>query len=146
MVEDRLVIDTLVAFSGIRFERPGQSSANLDRPVLDLRVVADETRVLDNQKGQLVVSSLLDLKGPVDTLAVGGSVTVMHGVIRIPDPEEWNLISTGDPALFAVVDSALARELEVRPPSPFLKNANVDVRLQVRRGTGPARCEYRGLR
>jgi translocation and assembly module TamB len=136
MVEDRMVIDTLVAFSGGPVRASGSILlANLDRPLLDLRVVAVETRVLDNQKGQLVVSSLLDLKGPVDTLAVGGSVTVMHGVIRIPDPEEWNLINTGDPALFAVVDTALARELEIRPPSPFLKNANVDVRLQVRRGT-----------
>jgi translocation and assembly module TamB len=136
MVEDRMVIDTLVAFSGGPVRATGSVLlADLDRPVLDLRVVADETRVLDNQKGQLVVSSLLNLKGPVDTLSVGGSVTIMHGVIRIPEPEEWNLINTGDPALFAVVDSSLARELEVRPPSPFLKNANVDVRLQVRRGT-----------
>jgi translocation and assembly module TamB len=136
MVDDRMVIDSLVAFSGGPVRATGSVLlVNLDRPVLDLRVVADETRALDNEKGQLVVSSLLDLKGPVDTLSVGGSVTIMHGVIRIPDPEEWNPVNTGDPALFAVVDSALARELEIRPPSPFLKNANVNVRLQVRRGT-----------
>lgn len=136
MAEDRMVIDTLVAYSGGPVQVTGSVLlAKLDHPVLDLRVVADETRVLDNSKGKLVVNSRLDLKGPVDTLSVGGTVIVMHGVIRIPDPEEWNLINAGDPALFAVVDSALARELDVRAPSPFLRNANVDVRLQVRRGT-----------
>ncbi len=137
MDEDRMVIDTLVAYSGGGPVRVTGSVllASFDHPVLDLRVVADETRVLDNEKGKLVVTSFLDIDGPVDTLFVGGSVIVMHGVVRLPEPEEWNLINAGDPALFAVVDSALARELDVRPPSPFLRNANIDVLLQVRRGT-----------
>jgi translocation and assembly module TamB len=107
----------------------------MDRPVLDLRVVADEVRALDNAKGQLVVSSHLGFNGPMDTLAVTGSLVVMHGIIRIPDPEQWNLINTGDPALFALVDTSLARELAIVPPSPILKNASVDVALEVRRGT-----------
>ncbi len=138
MEDDRVVIDSLVTRSGRRgFIRATGSVVleEFDHPVLDLSIAAHEARVLDNQRGQLVMSSQVALKGPVDTLGVNGNVTIMHGVIRIPDPEEWHLINTGDPALFAVVDTALARELDVAPPSPFMKNANVNVRLQVQRGT-----------
>jgi translocation and assembly module TamB len=136
MIDDRLVIDSLVGYSGGPFRARGALLlANPGHPVLDVDVFADETRVLDNQRGQLVVSAELAFRGPMDTLAVGGTVAVMHGVIRIPDPQQWNLINTGDPVLFAVVDTALARELEIRPPSRILRNANVNVRLRVMRGT-----------
>jgi hypothetical protein len=136
MAEERLIIDSLIGYSGGPVRVTGSVLlADMSHPVLDLRIVADEARAMDNEKGQLVVSSRLDVKGPLDTVSVGGSLTVMHGIIRIPDPEQLNLISTGDPALFAVADSSLARELEIEPPSPVLKNATVDVRLQVQRGT-----------
>ena len=127
----------LVAHSGGGLARVTGSVVlkKLDHPVLDLRVIANEARVLDNARGQLVVSSNLAFKGPVDTLAVNGSLTVMHGVIRIPDPEQWRLINTGDPVLFSVADTALTGELQIEPPSPMLENANVNVRLNVRRGT-----------
>jgi translocation and assembly module TamB len=136
MADDRFVIDTLVGHSGGTFRITGSVLlAEMDRPVLDVRVIADEVRALDNAKGQLVVSSRLGFTGPADTLTVNGSLVVMHGLIRIPDPEDFNLINTGDPTLFAIVDTSLARELEIAPPSPILKNANVNVELQVRRGT-----------
>ena len=136
MADDRLVIDSLRGYSGGPFRITGSVLlAQMDNPVIDVRLIADEVRALDNEKGQLVVSSRLGLSGPVDTLVINGSLVVMHGIIRIPDPEQWNLISTGDPALFALVDTSLARELEIVPPSPILKNANVDVVLEVRRGT-----------
>lgn len=135
MVDDRLVIDSLVGQSNGPVRVTGSVFlADLERPILDLNFMTNEARLLDNNKGQLVVTSELAFRGPIDTLAVGGTVTVMHGIVRIPDPEQWNLINTGDPTLF-VVDSVLARELEIKPPSPILKNANVNVRLQVRRGT-----------
>jgi translocation and assembly module TamB len=134
---DRLVIDTLSAVSGggTIHARGTMLLERIDRPVLDVTVIANEARVLDNARGQLVVSSELDFRGQLDTLSVGGSVTVMHGALMIPEPQSLNLINTGDPALFAVVDTALARELEVGPPPPLLKNATVNVRLDVRRGT-----------
>jgi autotransporter translocation and assembly factor TamB len=136
MYEDALVIDSLVGHSGGVFRARGAILlGNFDRPVLDLDIVADETRVLDNYRGEVVVSSALALRGPVDTLAVGGTIDVVHGIIRIPDPEQFHLINTGDPTLFAVVDTALARALEIAPPSPILQNANVNVRLRVNRGT-----------
>jgi translocation and assembly module TamB len=136
MVEDRLVIDSLVTHSGGIVRITGSVLlADMAHPRVDLRLTADEARVLDNAKGQLVASSRLAFKGPLDTLDVNGSLIVMHGIVRIPDPEEWNLINTGDPTLFAIADTALTRELQLAPPSPILKNASVDVRLEVRRGT-----------
>jgi translocation and assembly module TamB len=136
MADDRLVIDSIKGYSGGSFRITGSILlVEMNNPVVDVRLIADEVRALDNEKGQLVVSSRLGLKGPLDTLAVDGSLVVMHGVIRIPEPEQWNLINTGDPALFAIVDTSLARELQIVPPSPMLKNADVNVVLQVRRGT-----------
>jgi translocation and assembly module TamB len=134
---DRMVIDSLLAHSGGGWARITGSVTlvELDHPVADLSLVAHEARVLDNKKGQLVMSSNVTFKGPYDTLSVNGSMTVVHGLIRIPDPEEWKLINTGDPVVFAVVDTSFARELDVAPPSPLLKNANVNVRLEVKRGT-----------
>ncbi len=136
MVDDRLVIDSLVTHSGGVARLTGSVLlADIAHPEVDLKLNTDQTRVLDNARGQLVVSSRLAFKGPVDTLDVNGSVIVTQGIIRIPDPEEWNLINTGDPTLFAIADTALTRELELEPPSPILKNASVDVRLEVQRGT-----------
>jgi translocation and assembly module TamB len=136
MFENALVIDSLVGYSGGPVRASGAVLlSDVARPILDLDIVADETRVLDNYRGELVVSSHLALRGPIDTLAVGGSINVVRGIIRIPDPEQFNLINTGDPAIFAVVDTALARELEIAPPSPILQNANINVLLRVSRGT-----------
>ena len=136
MADDRLVIDSLVGYSGGPLRITGSVLlAQMERPILDVRVVANEVRALDNEKGKLVVSSRLGFTGPVDTLTINGSLVVMHGIIRIPAPEQFNLINTGDPTLFAIVDTSLARQLAIAPPSPILKNANVDVTLEVRRGT-----------
>jgi translocation and assembly module TamB len=136
MADDRLVIDSLVGYSGGQFRIAGNVLlADIDRPVLDLRVIADGVRAMDNDKGQLTVSSRLGFTGPADTLVVNGSLVVMHGIIRIPDPEQWNLINTNDPAVFAIVDTTMARELRIAPPSPILRNASVDVTVQVNRGT-----------
>ncbi|HEX6313494.1 MAG TPA: translocation/assembly module TamB domain-containing protein [Gemmatimonadaceae bacterium] len=136
MADDRLVIDSLIGYSEGPIRATGSILlADLERPVLDLRVAANDARILDNEKGELVVSSQLAFKGPLDTLEVDGTLTVIHGLVRIPEPEEFKLISTGDPALFAVTDSSTLRALEIEPPSPILKNADVNVRLEVRRGT-----------
>jgi translocation and assembly module TamB len=136
MADDRLVIDSLIGYSEGPIRATGSILlANLEHPVLDLRVAANEARILDNQQGELVVSSQLRFQGPLDTLEVDGTLIVMHGLVRIPEPESFNLINTGDPALFAVTDSSTLRELEIEPPSPIMKNADVNVRLEVRRGT-----------
>jgi translocation and assembly module TamB len=45
-----------------------------------------------------------------------------------------DIINTEDPALFAVVDTATARQLDVAPPSEIMRNLSLDVDVEVRRG------------
>ena len=135
MAEDILTIDSLTGQS------EGTISANgrivlteLTNPTLDLTVNATEARVLRNEKGSLVANGALRLSGPVDTLNVTGRVTIVHGVVYIPDPARLDLISTKDPAIFAVIDTATARSLDVAPPSEFMRNLHLDISLDVERG------------
>jgi translocation and assembly module TamB len=75
------------------------------------------------------------VQGPIDTLAVGGRATITRGVVYIPDPEEFDIINTEDPAIFAVVDTATAREIGVAPVSETMKNLALDIDVRVNRGT-----------
>jgi translocation and assembly module TamB len=134
---DSLRIDSLVARSGgtitgggiVRLEK-------LSHPVLDLHLESRDALVLNNEMGELFADSRLTLRGPIDTMAVGGKVTITRGVVWIPDPELQDVISTGDPAIFAVVDTATARELQVEVgSSEATKNLSVNVDLTVARGT-----------
>jgi translocation and assembly module TamB len=108
--------------------------ADLTRPVLEVDLHARDARVLRNAKGSLVASGDVEVRGPLDTLTVTGQAAITHGVVHIPDPEQRNLISTQDPAIFAVIDTATARSLDVALPSPTMQNLRLDVDLDVRRG------------
>jgi hypothetical protein len=136
MSGDTLSIDSLAGQSDDG--RVGASGrvvlAELTNPIFDLALSASEARVLRNDKGSLVANAALQLSGPLDTMAVTGRVTVLHGVVYIPDPEQLDLIKTHDPAIFAVVDTATARSLDVAPPSAFMRNLRLDVTMDVARG------------
>lgn len=137
MAGDSLVIDSLIAHSDGTIAASGTVHLpTLTTPVLDLRLDADDARVLDNELGELWANSRLTIRGPLDTLTIGGSVTIARGYVWIPDPETQDIISTGDPAIFAVVDTATAIELEIDPgTSEITRNMTVDVDLNVARGT-----------
>jgi autotransporter translocation and assembly factor TamB len=135
MVGDSLTIDSLVGHAEGDVRATGRIIlADLRRPVLAIDLQANEARVLRNEKGSLVASGNLSARGPIDTLGVTGRVEITHGVVYIPDPEERHLISTQDPAIFAVVDTATARSLDLDLPSPVMENLRLDVTLAVRRG------------
>jgi translocation and assembly module TamB len=136
MVGDTLVIDSLFARSGGTIRGGGTVALrSLTRPVLTLRVQANGARVLNNANGELFADSRLTIVGPIDTLVVSGRATITRGVVYVPDPERMNLINTGDPVVLYVVDSATIRALGVGPPSPLLRNMDIDVDLTVNRGT-----------
>jgi translocation and assembly module TamB len=133
---ESLVIDSLVATSGGTIRARGTVGlASLSRPVLDLQVDSRGVRILGNEQGELFTNSRLTIRGPLDTLTVDGTIGVTRGVIYLPDPETLNVISTGDPALFSVIDTAQARELDVLPTVSVLKNLHANVDLNVARGT-----------
>jgi translocation and assembly module TamB len=135
MTGDSLTIDSLVGESEGRVQVTGRIALpELTEPRLDLALQAFEARILRNDRGSLVASGDVRVSGPVDTLSVTGRVTVNHGVVNIPDPERLDLINTHDPAIFAVVDTATARRLDVAPPSATRRNLRLDVDLDVQRG------------
>jgi translocation and assembly module TamB len=136
MSGDTVHIDSLVARSGGTISGGGSLILeSLTHPFVDLRLRTTDARVLRNKRGELFVTSRLALIGPIDTVSVSGHVTVTRGVVYLPDPEQLKVINTGDPVLFAVVDSATARELDVALESPALRNMSMNVEVAVQRGT-----------
>ncbi|MEO7963268.1 MAG: translocation/assembly module TamB domain-containing protein, partial [Gemmatimonadaceae bacterium] len=136
MAGDSLVVDSLLAHSGGTITGGGKVQlATLSHPVLDLHLESNDARVLSNELGELFADSRLTIRGPIDTMSIGGKINITRGVVWIPDPELQNVISTGDPAIFAVVDTATARELGVDLGSETTKNMTVNVDLSVSRGT-----------
>jgi autotransporter translocation and assembly factor TamB len=135
MTGDTLTIDSLAGHAEGTVRATGRIIlAEVNRPILGVDVQADEARVLRNDKGSLVASGRVRADGPIDSLTVTGDVAITHGVINIPDPEQRHLISTQDPAIFAVIDTATARRLDLDLPSPVTENLRVDVNLEVERG------------
>jgi translocation and assembly module TamB len=67
---------------------------------------------------------------------VTGEVTIVHGVFYLPPPTGKTLVGAGDPALFNVIDTAIAIQREIFPAqSPLFKNLRADVDLNVERNT-----------
>ena len=136
MSGDTLVLDSLVARSEGTIRGTGSILlARVTQPELQLTFHATDARVLDDERGELFADGRLEVRGPIDTMRVTGSAAVTRGVIYIPDPDRLDIISTDDPAIFAVVDTATARALGVAPASSVLDNMHLDVDVEVRRGT-----------
>lgn len=136
MSGDTLLVDSLVAYSQGSLRGSGSMVfASIANPVLDLAVDLDEARVLDDYRGELLARGRVTAKGPLDTLAVSGNVAVTRGVVYIPDPEQFDVIATDDPAIFALTDTATAQALGLEVPSPVMRNLRLDLDLDVRRGT-----------
>ncbi|MGQ0649417.1 MAG: translocation/assembly module TamB domain-containing protein [Gemmatimonadaceae bacterium] len=136
MSGDTLVIDSLAGRSKGAFRGRGAIVlAELDRPVLDVTLESTSARVLDDHRGELFADASVQVRGPIDTLAVSGRASITHGVVYIPDPDRMDVINTEDPAIFAVIDTATARSLDVAPPSEVMRNLRLDLDLEVQRGT-----------
>ena len=72
--------------------------------------------------------------GPFKDAHVTGDVRLRRGVVYIPPSENKNLVGSGDPALFNVLDTAVMADRELFPTqSPFLANLRMDVNLSVDR-------------
>ncbi len=134
---DTIVIDSLVGHANgpIRV-RGGLGVAELTRPAFDLRIVATNARVLDNEQGRINADANIGIEGPFDAVYVTGTANIRNGVIYIPKSDGKDVINADDPALFAVVDTSVIGDREVLPgQSPLLENLRVDVMLNVSRDT-----------
>jgi len=134
---DSIVIDSLVGHArGPIRVRGGIGVAELTRPSFDLRIVATNARVLDNDQGRINADANIGIEGPFDAIYVTGTANIRSGVIHIPKSDKKDVINADDPAIFAVVDTSVIADREVLPAqSPLMENLRVDVTLNVSRDT-----------
>lgn len=137
MAGDSVWVDSLVGRAGGPVRLSGRLGvATLTRPSFDLLLTATNARVLDNDRGRVNASAEITMKGPFDAAVVNGTATVNNGVIYIPTSTNKQVINTGDPSLFNVIDTSVVANRELLPAqSPLLQNLRMDLTVQVNRGT-----------
>lgn len=135
LLSDTVVIDSIVGNSeGILALRGGLGIADMRNLTFDLRFQSQNARVLKNHLGTIRAVSTLNVVGPFGNAYVTGGVRLRDGVIRIPEAKKSNVIGAGDPALFSVLDTAVAANREIFPAqSPLLSNLRMDVALRIDR-------------
>jgi translocation and assembly module TamB len=105
-------------------------------PAFNLFLTANDAELLNNEQGQIHADAGLRLSGSVTAPYVSGQVTIVHGVLYIPQSTGKQLVGAGDPALFNVIDTAVASNREIFPAqSPLFRNLKVDVDLAVQRNS-----------
>lgn len=137
MLNDSIYVDSLAGTSiGDVHLRGAVDLRDWSTPSFNLYLVARDAQVLHNEHGSLRADAGLALSGSFDRPYLSGQITVTKGVVYLPTPTSRNVINAGDPALFLVVDTTVAGERELFPtPTPFFRNARVDVTIAVNRNT-----------
>ncbi len=135
MLGDTVVIDSVAAYSKGRIVLTGGIGLGaLTAPSFDLKLQTQNAQVLNNQRGQLMVSANLAMTGPFKDAHVTGDVRIRQGFVYIPPSDNKNLVGQGDPAIFSVLDTAIMADRELFPTqSPLLANLRADVTLRVDR-------------
>ena len=136
MTGDTVIVDSLAGTSGAGPVRltGGIGVGSFREPSFDLSLRAQNARLLDNHLGRLSADAELAFYGPFDDARISGGVRIREGVLYMPEPDDKNVIGADDPALFNVVDTAVAADRELFPAqSPLLANLEVDVRVRVER-------------
>jgi translocation and assembly module TamB len=137
MTGDTVHVDSIVAVALGPVRVTGTIAVgNFREPAFDLALTADDAQLLNNERGEIHANAGLRISGPFRQAYVSGQVTVLHGVFYIPPSSGKRLVGADDPALFNVIDTALAVQREIFPAqSPLFKNLRVDVDLSVERNT-----------
>ena len=135
LLGDTVVIDSIAANNkGHIVLTGGLGLQSLTTPSFDLHLVTGGAQVLNNDRGQLLVSANLAMLGPFKDAHISGDVRLRQGVIYIPPSDNKNLVGAEDPALFNVLDTAVTSDKEIFPSqSPLLANLRADVNLRIDR-------------
>ncbi|MBA2687146.1 MAG: translocation/assembly module TamB domain-containing protein, partial [Gemmatimonadaceae bacterium] len=135
LLSDTVVIDSIAGNSHGRIAvRGGLGIGDMKNPTFDLKIQSENARVLDNHLGNIRAVSSLNVVGPFGNVYVTGAVRLRDGVIYIPEAKKSNVIGRDDPALFNVLDTAVAMNREIFPTqSPLLANLRMDVALRIDR-------------
>ena len=109
MLRDTVVIDSLVAYSGGRIAiTGGLGVGTLRNPTFALKAFANNALVLNNDNGNLTANADISITGAFDQPYVTGTLHILDGVLYVPESEGKTIIGANDPALFSVLDTAIA--------------------------------------
>ncbi len=134
---DTVLLDSLTARSrGSIGLRGGIGIAKIAEPSFDLRLTADNARVLDNETGRVDANAAIRIQGPFSAVVVNGTARIREGVLYIPETSTATAITASDPAVFAVVDTTNEAETVLVPErSALVDNLRMNLRLSVDRNT-----------
>jgi translocation and assembly module TamB len=137
MTGDTVYIDSIAATATGPVRLAGTVAVgNWREPAFNLFLTATDAELLNNERGQIHANAGLRITGPVAKAYVSGQVTVIHGVMYVPQSGGKRLVGAGDPALFSVIDTSLATQRDIFPAqSSLFQNLRVDVDLAVQRNT-----------
>ena len=137
LTHDTVFVDSVTAHAGGTVRLAGTVAVKDWRsPTLRLLLSAADAELLNNERGLLRANARIRIAGPYDSVAVNGQATILRGVLYIPKPTGKHLVVAGDPDLFSVLDTSLATQRDLFPPtSPLLRGLSVNVALSVDRDT-----------
>lgn len=136
MLSDTIIVDSIVGNSSGRIAvTGGVGIGSLREPSFDLKLTSNNAKVLDNDRGEIRADAQLAMTGPFKEAYISGGVKINSGVVYLPESSGKKVIGSGDPALFNVLDTAVAENKEIFPAqSPLLANLRMDVNMTVDRG------------
>ena len=116
MTGDTVYVDSIAGSAN----GPVRLSGTLDvgnwrEPAFNLTFQAQDAELLNNDLGEMHANADLRITGPFAHANVAGRVSVVHGVLYIPEMDGKKLVGAGDPQLFSVVDTSVALERELFP-------------------------------
>ncbi len=134
---DSIIVDSLTARSGGSIAlRGGIGIETLSEPSFNLRLVADNARVLDNELGRANADAEILMEGPFSNVLVNGRARIREGIFYIPEKSRTMAIDASDPAVFAVAaPSVYADDDIVTRSSALVDNLRMNLRLAVDRNT-----------
>ncbi len=137
MTGDTVYIDSIAGTGGGPVRLAGTIAVGSGHePVLNLVHTARDATFLKNGQGELHADVDIHVAGPLTATSVTGQVTVLHGVLYIPESSGKRVIGADDPALFSVVDTTIAMQRNLFPAqAAIFKKLRVDVDFLVERGT-----------
>jgi translocation and assembly module TamB len=137
MLRDTVTIDSLVGRMGAGDVRltGGLAVGDWREPAFNLYLVARDAEVMHGDRGRLWADAGLALTGPFKNAYLSGQATVRRGVVYIPEGRK-DVLSSSDPTLFAVLDTAVMADRELLPgESPLMENLRLDVDVEIDRNT-----------
>ncbi len=137
MTGDSVYVDSIVGVANGPVRLSGTIAVgNWREPTFDLAIVSRDAQLINNANGEVHADADLHVSGGLGAPTVTGAVTVLHGVLYIPESRGKKIIGAGDPSLFNVIDTSLTMQRDLFPAqSAIFRNLHVDVDFNVMRNT-----------